>query len=559
MKYKISLLLVLSIIFTFSSCMNEDDYNFDKLADVSGSANVSISAIHSKLSMYDVLRDYDSSHLFVIDEQTKFLSLVYRGEVFSKTAEQEFIIPNQLLTNAIPVTIPGSNQIGNVYINSFPLIEFNFTTNNNEKIDTLYLKGGQLKINLDNSTIPYPSKIYIEIPELQNNLGQTYKDTIDYSYPKSFVKSGSSTQELNGYKIVFDHFPTNNGISVKISATINKTSVNTSTLNCNLNLNLNFENLKFRKLVGFLGTKTFDIEKDTVLMDVFKNVILGKFFVEDPRLNFYAYNSFGVPIIINFEQMKSYSSTNLPHEVNLTGNGSAILPPWVINSPTLAEVGKTKETIRKFNKESCNIKDALNISPYYLMYKISGSGNPVTLPTSKNFVLDTSKFKFDVEVDMPMYGRLSGMIMQDTIDFTFKEVKEIEWVKIRTNVKNGFPMEAYIQVYFVDSLYKRVDSLFVKKDVNDVNYNLTIMPGITSGPLMKVDQVTGVRTKIRDAVIDKNRIANLKDVKKILVKGVMNTSNNSNVNESIKIYADYILDVRMGVQVQLKANSGDYK
>jgi len=110
---------------------------------------------------------------------------------------------------------------------------------------------------------------------------------------------------------------------------------------------------------------------------------------------------------------------------------------------------------------------------------------------------------------------------------------------------NGFPFDVDLQIYFVDSLYSKIDSLIVPNQIvlksgivnttiGDPNYGKVISPSAT----------------ILDAVLTRPRLLNLKPSKYLLIKAIANTANGGTTN--VKIYSDYKLDVKLGLQVQVK-------
>jgi hypothetical protein len=118
-------------------------------------------------------------------------------------------------------------------------------------------------------------------------------------------------------------------------------------------------------------------------------------------------------------------------------------------------------------------------------------------------------------------------------------VKELEWAKFRINITNGFPVDASMQIYFTDSSFAKLDSMISP-------------PGeIVDAGL--IDPSTGIvnhqTLKTTDEYFPKARLQNIFNAKKLIVRGILNSLNTPTL---IKIYADYALDVKLGVQAQLK-------
>jgi hypothetical protein len=97
-----------------------------------------------------------------------------------------------------------------------------------------------------------------------------------------------------------------------------------------------------------------------------------------------------------------------------------------------------------------------------------------------------------------------------------------------------------MQVYFADSLYKPIDSLVVP-------YQLILKSAIVNPASGKVVAPT---EKIYDATLTQARAKKLKTAKYLLVKANATTTSGGNTN--VKIYANYKIDLKLGVQAQIR-------
>jgi hypothetical protein len=170
-------------------------------------------------------------------------------------------------------------------------------------------------------------------------------------------------------------------------------------------------------------------------------------------------------------------------------------------------------------------------------------------PTNQyNFITDTSRFALDMEVELPMWGRATWWVLEDTLDFVFKDyykdsipdLSNIDWVKIHINISNGMPTEAGVQMYLTDSMYNVIDTIF-----NPQNMEI-----LASGVLGTTGRVVAATRKTSDIMLYGSKIANLLNVRKVLVRGYVHTSNTGTTN--VRFYDDYAIDVKVGVQVQAK-------
>jgi hypothetical protein len=118
-------------------------------------------------------------------------------------------------------------------------------------------------------------------------------------------------------------------------------------------------------------------------------------------------------------------------------------------------------------------------------------------------------------------------------------VNKLEWVLFKINSDNGFPIDAVQQIYFADSAYQVIDSLLIP-----MQQTLSSAP-VGSPPDYKVIAPTHKYTETR---IEKDRIARLDKVKNLLIYSHLATTNNG--ADTVKIYSDYNVDIKIGVQAQ---------
>jgi len=98
-------------------------------------------------------------------------------------------------------------------------------------------------------------------------------------------------------------------------------------------------------------------------------------------------------------------------------------------------------------------------------------------------------------------------------------------------------------------LYNRIDSVF------DANHLIVGSALVGNTPDLKVIKSTKLFT---ERTLKNERWAKLEHAKQVIFRANLASINNGDPNFKVKIYSDYVLDIRMGVQIQLKLNSGDY-
>jgi len=525
--------LLTSVILTVSvfmvSCL-KNDFDFSKFTKPTWEPNFSLPLVHSKLSLSKILGVTGGDSL-LNEDANHFLTLIYRDNIFSQYAYDAFKIIDQNYTKNYPFSLPPGMNVGDSVSGSFTdNIIFNDT--NNAVLDTMYLKSGNLNFKM-NSTINQNAKIEIVMPSVTKN-GIPLGTVINYIYTGAPLNINFNLP-LSGYKIVFHQA---GGIFNQLAINYKVTLYNIGSPDLspyNFNFDLGFQSLKYSKIFGYLNQKSFSFPIDTLSIDIFKNSWFGHFLLEDPKFTVKVKNSYGFPLNINFDLLDAYNPKT-PALINVWG----VPNPFSINTPT--SVGQVTETSFILNKNNSNIKDAINITPHYFAYHFTGQANPSGIYQS-NFILDTSSFKVDVEMELPLFGRAWDFVIQDTVDFKFDKVDELVYANFKINILNGFPLDAKMQIVITDSLYVPLDSLFVGEQY-------VIRSGsVGPAPDYRVISPNNVYTEVN---LSQTRLTKLSNARKMLIRSKLNTTNTG--LDIMKIYSDYLLDVRLAVQAQLKVD-----
>ncbi|MFA4851322.1 MAG: hypothetical protein WC599_02280 [Bacteroidales bacterium] len=512
----------------FQSCIKKEDFDFNKITFSNWSPIGAAPLIHSKLSLHDIL----SANQLFQEDANHFLTLVYRSSVFSEQADQLINIQDQSINTNIGFST-GGITIGDSVVIPPQSVNFAFTTTNGERYDSILIKTGNFNFSI-NGNLNHDARIYITIPGARKN-GLPFNKTIYYDYSGSLPVI--DVCDLDGYTL---YFAPGNQITINYSVAVYG-DANPDTSPYNISIGESITGIKFFKIFGYLGQINFPFNKDSVMLDIFKNNMSGSLMFDDPKLNIYVNNAFGMPLAFTIDTLNAYSPVNPPYVLAIN---STIPYPWPIAAPTFAQIGQSIESFLQLNKTNSNIDQAINMAPYFLACHANTLTNPSGNPlTDQNFVIDTSKIGLDVELEIPLSGSAWNFVLQDTIDFNMgKDIDKIEWALFKINTTNGFPIDVNMQVYFADSLGNKLDSLFVPIEQ-------VISSGIV-GPAPDY-RVTSPTHKHTESHLDENKLSHLGNTKKLILYTRLTTINNG--SSIIKLYSDYDIDVKIGMQVKIKS------
>ncbi len=534
------LLITIGLLSLLTGCI-KDYFDFDKLSDqVNWNPNMAAPAVHSTLTLKDLLQDYDVQHLFM-EDSTHFLYLIYNKQVFSLPAAQYVNIPNQSLSQGFSA----SDFTSQGFPTTSPVVStktFQYTLQiqmPSDAFDSIIFKTGTFTLDL-NSSFHHTGLLSVTFPTIRKN-GLPYSKTVNITSSNGFTYN-NSFNDLTDYQYTT---PTSNQLVCEVTLTLTN-SGNAVSPTDQAQVNMSFSNLQYKLIYGYFGNRVIPVQEDTVNVEIFNNALSGQLFFMDPKIKLHLYNSFGVPLGALFTDFKIYSSsdqTYYPYSIPSQFN------PLIINAPTIPGSNEITNVVLDTNNFPA-IRDIIYNNPRYFYLRTTASMNPPTT-SQYNFLTDTSRFAVNLEVELPLWGRSTKWVLQDTVEFDFAEnykdsvvdLNNIDYVRFNINMLNAMPTEAGVQLYFTDSLYNVIDSMFTPQNMEVVQSGVINGSGKVIQATRKITQVTYTGT----------RLAGLLDVKKVLVRGYISTVNHGTTN--VRFYSDNYLDVKLGVQVQAKINT----
>lgn len=533
MKQFNSFIVVLVLAVVLPGCLKK--YDPDKLASGSWDPTLATPIAISHFSVYDILDRQDEDDLIVIDPQTGLLALRYSGQAFSFSAAEVLELPpasfsasyNGAADFGFPVS-PSFNEQLQASISD----SFNYVPENGEQLYQAHLLSGTISVHIETSlqhnlvvqfAFPYITKfgtpLVLNVPVIHTGAlsqAQVVVNLADYII--DFTAGGNQA----------------NLVAAEVTAWIDGTG-NPIQGNEQISASVNLSNLMFSLATGDFGQQSVAADGDSIMIAIFQNSIDGYFELTDPRLRLDITNAFGFPVSVDITELKTVeTSTGLEYPMQGFPN------PIVINHPSVP--GDSVLTQLEFNNQNTsNIAAVINPVPRFLHFAIEGTSNPAGQAVSPNFITNESFLRVDATLEMPLQGFAYGFALRDTVDFEFTEaLDEVEWVKIRLNARNGFPLELTGQIYLADENYNVLDTL--------LSPNQQVLQ---SGVVNSIGRVIAPTTKITDILIPRERIGLLYETAYLILFAETNTFN-ATTGEVIGLYETDFLELRLGMQVQAR-------
>jgi hypothetical protein len=511
-----------AVILIFKSC----DYSYldaiDNMDDYTYDATFAIPLIDSRLSINDILDPEGIGAIETDDEN--LIWLVYKGRVFSIPAEEIFPFPDQIQSFSVEIDPSSKSEI--VVEQSFLLL-----FSEDQYIEYILFRRGEFNVRIENTeqliADGYDISAQFEIFNSETENGDPVGGTVTPNQNTSIDLMGSSIDLGNNANLFL----------VKFTITVTGNG-NPANAPYNIDFFQSLENIKYQSIYGFIGDITFPVGNTDVEINIFNNANIADIFFENPIIEIITSSSIGTPMELTFNE---FYASNRDNETITIENET--ITGWSINMPE--SLGETAVTTLELNRSNTNIDEIMTIRPTTIHYDVTGTTNPAK-DQSPNFINYDSNMSIDVEVNLPLFGRVDFFELQDTISNTLEDLPQdarIEWLELKIQIDNGFPLAASIDVFFLDENLQVFDRLFSEPTP------LNVIESAPTDPLTNI--VTQPTSKESLIYLDENKIESMKNAERLLLNVQFNTYN-QDTGESVKILDDYEMGILIGVRVKLK-------
>lgn len=515
------LFLFTASILLIASCIKEPD--LDKLKEPDWSPEFAVPLVSSRLTMNDLIENSDG--YLSTDSTTGLISLVYETSLNSPDVSKLLKIPDQAFTSEQTFSIAKFTKEDSIIVNWGDTFEFSFSKG--ERLDSLQVTG-LLEIGFV-SNFNKTATIELTLPFLRKN-GMPYVLNLNHIYDGNLPVVLKRTIDLNEQGIYLNSDGNTQNLGkpeFRLKSSLDN-FVNQSPYH--ISVDVKFKSLGLKSAFGYLAQYSYDVS-DSVSIDLFDHDFGGDIQISDVFLNLKVANSFGMPVKVDFLNIKALSAKNPPYQVIIND----IPNPVNILAPGISQAGQSVNT--NININSKDLVNAINMKPDKIIYSIRGSTNPDTT-TKNNFILNNSSVNVVAGIEMPLHLAINKLALQDTMEFDVSNIDELESCLIRLYNTNAFPFDVKLQVYLLDASNIVIDSLI------QGNSYFIASATVSGPPEYKVTQPAISRIDIN---FDKVRVGKLKLTKNIVIRGELSTYNQG----YIKLYKDNYLDVDIGIKAKV--------
>lgn len=284
---------------------------------------------------------------------------------------------------------------------------------------------------------------------------------------------------------------------------------------------------------GTWGREEFQLTPTTIPIDLYDDRFLnGNLRFTEPTITANIESSFGVPIRSRIDLLNASTKRG-----EMPIDASAI-DGVDINYPLLAERGVSKSTVLQIDYTNSNIVEVFDAQLTELEYGLTAIANPEDNQNLTVFIEDTSSFKAEVIVDVPVIGRTENFVAIENFDVPFEDIDQITEGEFKLIIENELPIGAQMQFYFLQGNKLIIDSLF--QSVSQLVEPANIDDG---------GNVIGARETTTFILIDAAKMQHIIEADQIQVKATFQTADNGQKDVIIK--ADQELNFRMGLRFKI--------
>lgn len=548
-KFRIPILLVLICFLTmpFKSCVDSDDYDFDKLSEKIDVQPDFVAPIgYGEYSLWYLLNQHEpieEDQAIVLGEDG-LIHIKYTEEgIFEYEASEVLVFPNE-----DQAANDASVNIG-TFPNGFPLggdqiyneeSDFVFETDDSQIILSEVTFGGNLNFTVLNP-INKNVDLKISIHDLiEDNLIE--EELIHVGISNS---SQNFVWNISNATLLFDiEDDTNkNTVKLKFEITVKDDGVDVISSGSQLGISYRLQDIDFKLAKGDFGNQTIDIGSGDIDLDVdFWDDIDGEFTFADPRININFTNTVGVPFLV---------------EANMTGSNSEGVtlnldpdPQLPLYPTTEAEVLAGVDATIVYNNGNSQIVPFMALPPsgnitysgsVRINENLDGSKyNPLASGNNINIISGTSSILADLDIDIPLDFMADNLSISDTInDIDIDDAEKMIKAAIIITSENGLPLDVKIEsLLFTDADYTVLSTLS--------NESVIKAAGVTATG--EVDPAT-IEKVVNTIELTEDQIQSLNDTENIIIKAMLSTYDEG--KQSVKLQGDDKLKFSISVNAQL--------
>ncbi len=519
-----------------SGCVKEEieisDVQFDASPEIG--APVAFATIHAD----QLIQNFDEEGIVEAGEDGT-LSIIYVDTLDGLSTGTFLDLDDQHYAQDIDLT--ELDQASGIDFGTLTITEseiYSFESNEGDRLDSIRFDSGVFELEM-NSTGTYPVSGAVRMYSADNTVAfeVAFADDTAPIAVNSTSDMGAVLFEL------INNDNISNGVRFEYELTF--TDVPNGQVG-EIDFQISLVDFSIRHIGGYIAPRDVPFEGKVVGIDMFSNDHVGSISIADPRLHLHIKNGFGIELDMQIDRLTGTSHDG--NEFVIDGDNIDRLP--LIEAGEFS--GDAAETVISLTNESLDpdLTSLIASSPEEIQADMTVTVNPNDEPNS--FVSRESEMGLSFEAEIPVFGSIADFGMVDTTELsigdfleTAEDLSEIQSLELRLFVENGFPVDAGVQIVFLDENAQPVDSLFENPErvFHAAPINL-LNP--TAADYGTADGVTETLTQIN---VDRDRIPNLEAATDMIIRVFGNTAGNG--DHPIRLKASDTFNISLGAKTKL--------
>jgi len=319
-------------------------------------------------------------------------------------------------------------------------------------------------------------------------------------------------------------------------------------------MDFGFENMGFSYAKGYFGQIELGMEESEMPLplELLSNID-GGFSLSNPSLDILIYSSLGIPIALDLD-FSGESSNGVTQNINYTG------PQMILPYPLTIEQGYT-EGVLDYNKANSSIDELIGLPPSILRFSGSGTSNPNGFNDYSNFITDTSKINFGIQMNFPLSIKAENLIFQDTMPLGANNNEGMEDPENEeTDLNFDFIENASLYMDLTHDLPVNINFELVLFDsLNQIKYDTIQADLLVAAIYNESGNLVELSHNKEIIELTGETMNNFSNTNSLILKAKISTYDPGDGTgpRYVKIFSDYSLDFKLGLKADLDFNNSD--
>lgn len=537
-------LSIFTLLFLYS-CVDEDDFDFDRLRDTTLNPTLETNLLTMEISAEDFFEDMvdtangivlitngDSSMTLRIQKDFTLYAEDFSIDYFNKgfsLPEVQLDIPNITIPN-LPEEMGLDSLVvvdNETMVIKVPAFEKNDSTQADRYIDSVILSSGILDLTCQ-TNLPYDITIKYNSSDIKTSTSEDFSKTIVFNNQQQY-----SQTDLQNNKIVFHQDPSSDSsyfqINYSIVLYLHGQTLQSGTYNAQLTFGLSEPQIYLswgrvgNPIIKTEGVLDIDYLKDST-------VSVEKLDIKDVVMSFYIRNYTGIKLDFYLSDFNTTTYDGIVTELfknPVPYSIMDVLTPGLFSDTTIVIHPRT---------------EALEILPNklnYLMYTRFGDGLD-----NRAFVFPNDKY-MDVSttLDLPFHLSAKNFLLE-------KETNALEFLQEEDGV-GDYIDSATLKLNVTSTFPADIDLILYAKDANGDTTLLTTDNVLIKGA--NVDSQGNLISSTNTAeeiVIGAMQYQKLRQADKIIIKTKFNTSTADGQQKHVLFYKNSKMNIKLGIKAK---------